>query len=233
MLKAYNSISLFSPSWIVKWIGEKEYRKFFKIHSPRRLLDIGCGSGEKKCVIPAKTHYTGVDHISTTHDKSTVDIFCTAYELPFPKDSYDFIFCTGVLEHLEEPEQALKEAYRVLEPGGYALYTIPLFWHLHEEPRDFYRYTKFGIKYLFEKTGFEIVELKALSGFWVTFGTEFNYYIDNLARGPLHFLVKPVIAVNNLIFFALDKLDRKTNRGTEKWTWVYFVVARKKNLVKN
>lgn len=108
------------------------------------------------------------------------------------------------------------------------MYTIPLFWHLHEEPRDFYRYTKFGIQYLFEKVGFEIVELKSLSGFWVTFGSEFNYYISSLARGPLRILVKPVIAItiNNLLFLALDIMDRKINRGTEKWSWMYLVVAR-------
>lgn len=228
MLKAYNSISLLSPSWLVKWIGEKEYKKYFQIHKRKRLLDIDCGSGEKKCVIPPETHYIGVDHLSTLHDKSNVDIFCTAYELPFIRDTYDFVFCTGVLEHLEEPEQALREAYRVLKPHSYALYTIPLFWHLHEEPRDFYRYTKFGIQYLFEKAGFEIVELKVLSGFRVTFGSELNYYISSLARGPLGILIKPVIATNNLLFFALDKVDRKINKGTGKWTWMYLVVAKKK-----
>ena len=155
MFKAYNRISLFSPSWLVKWIGEKEYKKRFEIYKPKSLLDIGCGSGEKKSVIPASIRYTGVDHLSTLHDKSNIDVFCSAYKLPFPRDSYDFVFCTGVLEHLEEPEQALKEAYRVLNSNGYALYTIPLFWHLHEEPQDFYRYTKFGIQYLFKKVGFD------------------------------------------------------------------------------
>lgn len=52
MFKAYNRIFLFSPSWLVKWIGEKEYKKRFKIYKPKSLLDIGCGSGEKKSIIP-------------------------------------------------------------------------------------------------------------------------------------------------------------------------------------
>ncbi len=228
MFKAYNQISLFSPSWLVKWIGEREYKRRFAIYKSGNLLDIGCGSGEKKSVIPPGMQYIGVDHLSTKHDHSNIDIFCAAYNLPFLKSSYDYVYCTGVLEHLEEPEQALKEAYRVLKPYGYALYTIPLYWHLHEEPRDFYRYTKYGIRYLFEKVGFEITEIKALSGFWITFGSEWNYYISSLGRGPLRHIIKPIIAINNLVFLAIDKIDRKVNKETEKWTWMYLVIARKR-----
>jgi SAM-dependent methyltransferase len=89
-----------------------------------------------------------------------------------------------VLEHLEEPEAAIRECHRVLRPGGTAIYTVPFIWHLHEEPRDFFRYSKYGLRYLFEKVGFEIVELRALSGFWVTFGQLFvyNLYRSTAAR---------------------------------------------------
>jgi len=67
----------------------------------------------------------------------------------------------------------------VLKRGGFALYSVPFIWHLHEEPRDFFRFTKYGLAHLFTKVGFEVVELRALSGFWVTFGALLSY---NLAR---------------------------------------------------
>lgn len=222
----YGKISLFSPSWMVKRIGETEYRKYFfnleKEHRLGKLLDIGCGAGEKKTVIPSSAQYTGVDHSDCPHDRSGIDVFCSAYQLPFPEGSYDNVFCTGVLEHLEEPEKAIREAFRVLKPGGEALYAIPLFWHLHEEPRDFFRFTHYGINYLFAKAGFDLIETKALSGFWVTFGSEFNYYLNSFKRGIFRPFISLCTALNNLIFLILEKLHRN-----EKWTWMYLVIARK------
>jgi uncharacterized membrane protein len=80
-------------------------------------------------------------------------------------------------------------------------------------------------KYLFEKVGFEIVEIKALSGFWVTFGQLFVYNIYRFNRGPLKYV--PIIPAVGLaiqgISYLLDRIDK-----TEQWTWMYMVVARKK-----
>jgi hypothetical protein len=56
-----------------------------------------------------------------------------------------------VLEPLEEPELALRECVRVLKAGYFAIYTIVFSWHIHEEPIDFYRFSTYGIKYLFNK----------------------------------------------------------------------------------
>ena len=122
-----------------------------------RLLDVGCGTKRKQLLVgDLVDEYVGLDHRDSLHDQSSVDIFGTAYEIPEPDCSFDSILCTAVLEHLEEPELALREAFRVLKPGGHAIYTVPMFWHLHEEPRDFFRYTKYGIKHLMEKAGFEV-----------------------------------------------------------------------------
>lgn len=192
-----------------------------------RVLDIGCG--EKAKVLLADSNieeYVGLDHEDSQHDQSSVDIFGTAYEIPVPDKSFDGVLCTAVLEHLEEPQQALIESRRILKMGGHAIYTVPFFWHLHEEPRDFFRYTKFGITHLFETAGYEIVELRALSGFWITFGSEWNYYIQFLSRGILKPLVKLVVVLGNLVFPLLDKLDRKIPSHSERWTWCYLVVAR-------
>ncbi|MCC6300737.1 MAG: class I SAM-dependent methyltransferase [Anaerolineales bacterium] len=190
-----------------------------------RVVDIGCGTKPyKKLLAPFVAEHIGVDHEATLHDKSNVDLWGTAYDIPVEDAFFDSAICTAVLEHLEEPETALRECFRILKPGGYALYSIPFIWHLHEEPRDFYRFSKYGIKYLFEKAGFEIAELKALSGFWVTFGQLFVYNIFRFNRGHLRWV--PIIPVIGLIIqgisFLLDKIDK-----SEKWTWMYMVVAKK------
>ena len=61
--------------------------------------------------------HVGLDHIETFHDKTNIDLFGTAYEIPAKDNSFDSAICTAVLEHLEEPELALKECYRVLNKG--------------------------------------------------------------------------------------------------------------------
>ena len=88
-------------------------------------------------------------------------------------------------------------------------------------------HTKYGLEYLLKTTSFEIVEIKALSGFWLTFGSEFNYYISDISRGPLRYISKIIIVVNNIVFRFLNKTDQKIHHGTDKWTWMYLVVARK------
>ena len=173
---------------------------------------------------PYVTEHVGVDHDGTIHNKKNIDLFGTAYKIPADDESFDSAICTAVLEHLEEPESALRECFRVLKPDGYAIYSVPFIWHLHEEPRDFYRYSKYGLKYLFEKTGFEIIECKALSGFWVTFGQLFVYNIYRLNRGPLRWLhiIDAVGLFIQALSYGLDKIDK-----SEQWTWMYMVVAKK------
>lgn len=189
-----------------------------------RMLEIGCGAKHKALLVgDLVTEHIGLDHEDTQHDQSKVDIFGTAYETGVEDGSFDCILSTAVLEHLEEPLLALREAYRVLKPGGYAIYTAPLFWHLHEEPRDFYRYTRYGLNYLFDKSGFQIVELNALSGFCTTFLAEFGYYLQRFRRGPLKPIVDLAVILNNVLAFVLDRGPLRD----ERFTWMYLVVARK------
>ncbi len=211
---------------LINGIHERWLKQYASTYFAGRLIDIGCGPKPyKELLSPFVKVHVGLDHKNTLHAKDNIDLFGTAYNIPAENASFDSALCTAVLEHLEEPEQALRECSRVLKSKGVAIYSVPFIWHLHEEPRDFYRFSKYGLKYLFEKVGFEIIELKALSGFWVTFGQLFVYNLYRLNRGPLRWL--RIIDVLGLaiqgIAYILDKVDR-----TEQWTWMYMVVVRKK-----
>lgn len=212
------------PGYVVQTTMGRLIRQKAAAYLGGRLLDIGCGEKQKKLLVgDLVNEYVGVDHPGTYHDKSKVDLFATAYDIPVDSESFDSVLCTAVLEHLEEPQQALIEANRVLKAGGYAIYTMPLFWHLHEEPRDFYRYTRHGLKHLFEKAGFEIVEIVPGAGFITTFGVELNYYLLRFRRSVLRYLVDGFIGFNN---WLIPRLDRGILRD-ERFTWMYLVVARK------
>lgn len=218
-------------NFLIHHIHDSELERRAAGYATGRLIDIGCGTKPYASLFANYVdEHIGVDHAGSLHDKSKVDLIGTAYDIPVSDESFNTSLCTAVLEHLEEPEQALRECYRVLKPGGCAIYSVPFIWHLHEEPRDFYRFSKYGLKYLFEKTGFEVLELKALSGFWVTFGQLLVYNFYRLNRGPIRWLpVVPLLAVLvQCISYALDKIDK-----TEQWTWMYMVVARKPLLSEN
>jgi SAM-dependent methyltransferase len=210
---------------LINIIHDNELKIQAKNHFHGSLIDIGCGTKPYKTLCASYvSKHIGVDHEDTLHDKSNIDLFGTAFNIPEEDDSFDCALCTAVLEHLEEPEKALRECFRILKVGGIAIYSVPFIWHLHEEPRDYYRFSKYGLKYLFEKVGFEIMELKALSGFWVTFGQLFIYNIYRFNRGIVRFV--PIIPIIGLIIqglsFILDKIDK-----TEQWTWGYMMVVRK------
>tara|TARA_Y100000996_G_scaffold406607_1_gene383150 strand:- start:2258 stop:2977 length:720 start_codon:yes stop_codon:yes gene_type:complete len=215
----------FNTSWLVNKIMSEQFYKKSKKYLKGNLIDIGCGDKPyknflKTCV---KTHI-GLDHNETFHSHDNIDLYGTAYNIPSDDASFDSAICTAVLEHLEEPELALQECYRILKKNSYVIYTVPFIWHLHEEPRDFYRYSKYGLRYLFEKTGFEIVELNALSGFWVTFGQLLVYKISTYNNKILKAIsIIPLLGfIIQRVCFLIHKFDKD-----KRWTWMYLIVAKK------
>ncbi len=210
---------------LINHIHDKQLIGYAGQYLSGKLLDIGCGTKPYKAMLfPFVNEHVGVGHEATFHDKTNIDLMGAAYEIPAGNETFDSAICTAVLEHLEEPEQALRECHRVLKSNGTAIYSVPFIWHLHEEPRDFYRYSKYGLKYLFEKTGFEVLEITPLSGFWVTFGQLLVYNIYRFNCGPLRYI--PIIPALGLaiqgISYILDRIDK-----SEQWTWMYMVVVRK------
>lgn len=216
------------PAAAVARRSAQHIRAHAERHFGGRLLDIGCGSKWKQDLVgDLVEEYVGLDHKDSMHDQTVVDIFGTAYEIPEPDESFDCIICTSVLEHLEEPRAALAESFRVLKPEGHVLYTAPMFWHLHEQPRDFYRYTEYSLRYLFESVGYEIVTLDPMSGFWMTMLSEWNYYALVVTPRVLRLFLRPLIAAGSFIIPLIDRLETRIIPRSHEWTWMHIVVARK------
>jgi SAM-dependent methyltransferase len=211
--------------WLVHFISLRELKKVIPRYLRGITIDIGCGTKPyRDFITPFTQRYYGLEHPKTLNDKSLADVYAVAGSLPFKDRSVDTVFTTAVLEHLEEPLDAIREFARVLKQGGNVIATVPLFWHIHEEPRDYFRYTSYGLRHLFTKAGFEIEVLKAMSGFWVTFTQHFSHMVLRFHKGPMKLVpVLPLIAVViQAAGFVLDKLDK-----SERWTWAYCLVARK------
>ena len=68
---------------------------------------------------------------------------------------FDIIFAEQVFEHLLYPYRAGRNVYRMLQPGGYFLLTLPFLLKIHEFPSDCTRWTPQGLLYFLEECGFE------------------------------------------------------------------------------
>jgi SAM-dependent methyltransferase len=186
-----------------------------------RLLDIGCGTKPWRDVFaPHVTEHVGIDHEQSVHGLGGVDVVADAYAVPLPGASADAILLTEVLEHLERPAAALAECRRLLRPGGHLIATTPFSWPLHEEPRDFFRYSPYGLRHLSAEAGLEVVELHALGGAWTTVALHFSHALQRHRRRAAPLVDAACVAAQRLAF-AWERVDRQ-----ESLAWNHLLVAR-------
>jgi SAM-dependent methyltransferase len=128
-----------------------------------RLLDVGCGRKPYRSLLSCET-YLGVDMAASPHAGAPFDCLYDGQNLPFGSAVFDSALCTEVLEHTKEPRRVLGEIARVLKPGGHVLVTAPMVLHHHEQPHDYFRFTRFGMKELAAGAGLSEVFLRARGG---------------------------------------------------------------------
>lgn len=181
------------------------------------LLDIGCGNKPYKELFNNKIDsYIGCDIVQSSGNM--VDILCEANNIPVEADSYTTVFSTQTIEHVADCYGLVNEAYRVLKPGGYFILSGPMYWPLHEEPYDFYRFTKHGFQYMLDKAGFEVVEIIPNGGKWALMGQVIFHTFPKWILLPK--FIK--IGVNSLFSFLDDRYFDPIN------TMNYVVIGRKK-----
>ncbi len=91
-----------------------------------------------------------------------VDLQADAADLPFQNNTIDAVVCTGVLEHVADPGQAVREIFRVLKLGGHAFFELPFMQTRHAAPSDFSRWTPEGVRQLLRD--FQTVEIHVAAG---------------------------------------------------------------------
>lgn len=80
-----------------------------------------------------------------------------AYKIPAPDGYFEGIFCCWLLEHLHEPDRAMREMRRVMRPGGYACVIVPTPHDMEAFYADYTHvraFTKISLKQLAEDAGF-------------------------------------------------------------------------------
>jgi len=127
-----------------------------------KLLDSGAGRLANKFLLePYCDKYYSVDIATRT---GRIDVIGDIQRMGFKDSSFDTVFCSQVLEHLPEPQKAISELYRILRKNGHLILSTPHMTYLHNEPHDYYRYTKHGLNFMLGKTGFETVLIEPNGG---------------------------------------------------------------------
>ncbi len=192
-----------------------------------RVLDAGAGEG-RYAPLFARRRYCGVDLAvgDATWDYARLDAVADLTALPFRSGQFAAAIHIVTIEHLAEPARALQEIACALAPGGLLLVAAPHEWEIHQAPHDYFRYTRYGLRYLLEKAGFEVLEVRPAGGFFRLLARRllnglqfFSGGIRWVAFVPAAVLLVPPALI--LPFF--DFLDRDRN-----FTLGYIATARKR-----
>lgn len=127
------------------------------------VLDVGCGTKPYQTLFNKSRSYTGLEYGETrTTSNSSADIFYQGDTFPLEDNMFDSVVTFQVLEHVPDNRKFLSEIHRVLKDNGTLLLTAPLCWGEHEQPYDFKRFTRFGLKREIEAAGFELTHISQL-----------------------------------------------------------------------
>lgn len=176
LLKKFNEIE--KKHWW--WEGRRELlRVILNNKKPKKILDVGCGTGETlsfmKTIFP-KAELYGIDTskraIRYSKQRGHKNIlYSKAEKLPFKNNAFDVVMFLDVLEHIEDDQAVISEAKRVLKKNGIIIITSPglsFIWSAHD--------TEQGHKRRYTRR--EIRKLATNSGLTVSFISYFNFFLS-------------------------------------------------------
>jgi 2-polyprenyl-3-methyl-5-hydroxy-6-metoxy-1,4-benzoquinol methylase len=192
---------------------------FLKQHMARlpegaHVLNVGAG-GEVAAVLAADGGKRSLKVISLDIDpKRDPDMVGDVAEFDFGDKRFDAVVMCEVLEHVREPGRAIDNVRRFLRPGGVLILSTPFIFPLHDQPHDYYRFTRHGLEWLLRD--FSEVAIaprntwaEAINVLWVRLIKENNLVCRLLA--PLIVALALAFAPVAMIFGRLIKTDYMTS----------------------
>jgi len=134
-----------------------------------------------------------------------VDVVADAYDLPYSNESVDAVYCEAVLEHLEFPDRAVAEMWRVLKLGGQVFAATPFLQWYHAYPNHFQNFTLTGQERLFARAGFKILSSGTSVGPTVALWNLVTSYTSTfMPFRPLKRLTGWLVAIIGILIKPLD-----------------------------
>ena len=153
------------------------------------ILDVGAGGRR------VAENVTTVDAV----DAPGVDLVGDIHALPLRDGHADCVVCTGTLEHVADPFQAVRELERVLKHGGIIHIDVPFIQGYHADPCDYWRFTLEGLRLLcrdFDHLSSGVQIGPTCGVVWVlrewANGLSSNRVLSNLCLAPVAVLTAPL-----------------------------------------
>jgi SAM-dependent methyltransferase len=185
------------------------------------VLDIGAGRAKYRSFIePRVGSYTTSDI-----DPSVgVHVVADAAHLSVADAAFDTVLSFELLEHVPDPNAVVSEMYRVLKKGGRAIVTVPFLIPQHADPSDYQRYTVQGLRILFEKSGFKVLECAGYGSIFAVISEGLKFIFLNPYKKSSSRITRS--AVGRLCRF-LSMLDRKRIAHNPDFYVNTYIVAQK------
>jgi SAM-dependent methyltransferase len=192
-----------SSTWVVRaplaaWLRAEAQRA-----GGCRVLDVGCGV---KPYYPffaeTASAYVGVD----VPGNPAADLEGSVERLPVADASFDVVLCTQVLEHCDDPAQAVRELRRVVAPGGRVLASTHGVQVYHPAPHDLWRWTHEGLERLFRGNAeWSRLDVRPAAGTAACLGMLLGMYVSTASeRAHLAPVGRALVAALNRGARALD-----------------------------
>jgi SAM-dependent methyltransferase len=168
-----------------------------------RVLDVGCGvKPYYPFFAPFAEAYVGVDVVPNP----AADLVGPVEALPVGDAAFDVVLCNQVLEHCDDPAQAVRELRRVLAPGGRVLASTHGVQVYHPSPNDLWRWTHAGLERLFRQNAeWAALSVRPGAGTAACVGMLIAHYVELLfGRIRLRRAAAPLVGVLNAAAAALD-----------------------------
>jgi SAM-dependent methyltransferase len=200
--------------------------KFAASLSPgARLLDAGAGEGYYKHYFSAQ-RYCGLDlGIGDAQwNYRALDVVGDLSGMPFRDGTFEACLNVVTLEHVKEPARVVGEIARTLAPGGRFLLIVPFEWEEHQEPHDYFRFTRYSLDYMLRVAGFDDVSIAPVGGFFRMLSRRMFYALQ-FFPGVSIFIGALFFVPAALVLPMLEPLDRRRT-----FTLGYICSARKSNI---
>jgi SAM-dependent methyltransferase len=171
------------------------------------VVDFGAGGRR------AAPHVKTVDFTRYPDTDYVVDL--TKEQAPIEAGTVDLVLCTGVFEHITDPDALTREAHRILRRGGIFHVEMPFMQVYHDDPIDERRFTVPGLRrylvargFTVEREGTHIGPTVALLGMIVAY-VNLLLYAPTL---PAKIICNGVLAVLSWLIVPLKYLDHFVGR---------------------
>jgi len=135
------------------------------------------------------------------------DYYGDITELPIEDESFDYVLCTEVLEHVPEPLKAMKELTRICKKGGKIIITAPFTSGIHQEPNHFYSgFSPYFYEYVAKENNLLIREIKSQGDFFKLMSWFTNLAMQFRLSGSEDFEVQTVSHYMQSFYLTLSEV---------------------------